>query len=273
MTMEEIAFQARVGNWRANARFEAAQAKNEDIALFLSTVCAECIEKAFEFLEINVAEVDDYARKALGVKRGLEGVAAALREIKPSEAREVFSRAGGNEKAPACEARFLKKLFEEAGAEASLTPSLVKSVFPSAQLSPSKWEDDLGEGVFFSANCRGWISIKKTSFDARTKPEEKAAAFAGVAESAQRKGLEFLGVFGEAQEKADSLTAGKRKGFAALAQVLSGIDESDAVVRAGITHLALSNLGYATFPTAEILQKIYPGLKLPKPRGRFGRGK
>ncbi|MEM4389278.1 MAG: hypothetical protein QXG98_01290 [Candidatus Micrarchaeia archaeon] len=270
--MDEIAFQAKAGDWKANFRIETA-AKNEDVALFLATVCAECAEKAFEFVGINLAEIDDYANRVLGAKRGLEGVVATLKEIRPSEVREALSRASGEEKFPACEARFLKKLFEYAGVEVSLTPSLVKSAFPAAQFPSLKWEVDLGEGVFFTANYRGWISIKKTSFDARTRPEEKAAAFASVAESAQRKGFEFLGISSEVQGKANALTAGKRKGFAALAQALSGVGDSDIIMRAGTMRFVLSNLGYAVFPTPEILQKIYPNLKLPKPRGRFGRGK
>jgi len=271
--MDEIAFQAKAGGWKANYRLEAADARDEEIALFLSQVCAECSEKSFEFVGIDCARVDEYARRLCGGRKGLGGAAEALRGVKPSEARAVFSSAGGEEKAPICEARFLRTLFKEAEVEVGLTPALVRSAFPAAELKASEWRADFGEGVFFTANCRGWISIKKTSFDSRTRPEEKAAAFAGVAESAQRKGLEFIGISGEAQEKANSLVAGKRKGFSALAQALSGIGESDPVTRAGIARFILSNLGYSTFPTTEILQKVYPNLKLPKPRGRFGRGK
>jgi len=146
----------------------------------------------------------------------------------------------------------------------------------------------MGEEVTFAANVKGWVAIKKMGADVNTKPEEVAAILAGITATIDRKGFEFAGIKTEVIDAyVDNLTKGKRKGYGNLAEIFGKlsnselkaklIEASDAakvpVAEAYFLRKVLTNLGYAAWIDGASLMAAYPDLKIPKPRGNFGKKK
>jgi len=141
------------------------------------------------------------------------------------------------------------------------------------------------DGISFSAKFGEWIAIKKMSIDESTKPEEVAAILASITATIDRKSFEFAGInTGAIDAYADGLTKGKRKGFGTLAEIFgalkqgevrqklveAGGEEKYALAEAYFIRKILSNLGQHAWIDLETLQKVFPEIKIQKPRGNFG---
>jgi len=146
----------------------------------------------------------------------------------------------------------------------------------------------MGEEISFAANAKGWISIKKMSIDEKTKPEEIAAILAGITATIDRKGFEFAGVKTDIIDAyVDNLTKGKRKGYGNLAEIFGKLSNSELkaklieatdaekfpVAESYFLCKLLKNLGYSAWIDGAALMAAYPDLKIPKPRGNFGKKK
>ncbi len=139
------------------------------------------------------------------------------------------------------------------------------------------------------AKYGSWVSIKKMSIGANTKPEEVVMHLASIRQNIDRKAFELLGIDTKSlDETAATFTVGKRKSYSSLGEILDGFGKSEtksAVERSisgkeelkGIAAIYLfrtivKNLGFDFDVNPEILQKAYPELKIPKPPGRQRKG-
>ena len=144
------------------------------------------------------------------------------------------------------------------------------------------------DGVSFAAKFKEWISIKKMSVDESTKPEEVAAILAGITATMDRKSFEFTGINTDGIDAyTDELTKGKRKGFGTLAEIFGALKAGEVkqkLVEAGgegkyplaeayFIRKILSNLGQHAWIDLETMKKVFPELKIAKPRGNFGKKK
>jgi len=142
----------------------------------------------------------------------------------------------------------------------------------------------VGDDITFAARFRDWIAIKKMSIDEKTRPEEVAALLSGITATIDCKSFEFAGVKTEIIDAyAEALTKGKRKAYGALAEIFSQIkpgelkaklveasdEQKQWLAESYFMRRLLSNLGFRAWIDAEDLQKAYPDLKIPKPRGRM----
>ena len=143
--------------------------------------------------------------------------------------------------------------------------------------------------IILSAKVGNWVVIKKMTVEEDTKKPEIANMLSNINETINRKGFEFLEIDTPAiDEYAGALTKGKRKGYGTLADVFSSLKNSEVKERllkavpeekllpateAYFVRRILENVGYAFIPTHEILNKIYPELKLPKPKVKKTRKK
>lgn len=141
------------------------------------------------------------------------------------------------------------------------------------------------DSIEFFARYKDWLAVKKISIDGGTKPEEVVLQLAGIRQSIDRKAFELLGVDTKAiDEYAADLTKGMRKSYGALAQVVQklGTGEAKEAVknackgRAELEGIAATYLFRRTAQSLtfdfdvnqDLLQKAYPGLKVPRPPGR-----
>lgn len=138
--------------------------------------------------------------------------------------------------------------------------------------------------IDFAASYRGWVVIKKASVHEDTKPEEIAFQLASIRQTIDRKAFEILGVDTKAlDDYALSVTKEGRKNYQSLANAIQALGSSEAKAAAGkaagkaeneepakvyLLRRIVQNLGFDLDVNQEMLAKVYPNLKLPKPRGR-----
>ncbi|MDE1869370.1 MAG: DUF2666 family protein [Candidatus Micrarchaeota archaeon] len=145
------------------------------------------------------------------------------------------------------------------------------------------------DSVDFMVKYGTWVSIKKMSINEKTKPEEVVMHLASIRSTIDRKAFELLGIDVKSlDEVAATFTAGKRKNYGTLGEILTDFGKKDmkAAVEKAIngkeelkniagTYLFRSivrGLGFDFDVNPEVLQKAYPELKIPKPPGRQRKG-
>lgn len=142
--------------------------------------------------------------------------------------------------------------------------------------------------VAFFAKYKEWISIKKMEIDEKTTAPEVVHMLSGIRESISRKAFELSGIDeGKIDSYVSNLVKGKRKGYSNLAEIFAGIKQNELkeallsasseqllpVAEAYFMRKLLAELGYGVDVGTEMLSRMYPELKLPKPKGRFGKKK
>lgn len=141
------------------------------------------------------------------------------------------------------------------------------------------------DSIEFSAKWKEWVVIKKASIRDDTKPEEIAFALASIRQTIDRKSFEILGIDINALDSyANSVAGGKRKSYKDLGEVIQALSSKEAkdavekscagkpeleeVAKTYLFRKVIQTLGFDFDVNQEMLAKVYPNLKLPKPRGR-----
>lgn len=143
--------------------------------------------------------------------------------------------------------------------------------------------------IVFTAKYKDWIVVKKLLIDPSTKPEEVVGALTSVNNTVVRKTFDFLGINREMIEAyAQKACKGKRKGFASLSEVLGSLKPSEVKAELAkacpdeklapfaenyLLRAILDTLKMNAEIDLETLGKIYPNVKVSKPRGNFGKKK
>ncbi|MFA6214388.1 MAG: DUF2666 family protein [Candidatus Micrarchaeia archaeon] len=143
--------------------------------------------------------------------------------------------------------------------------------------------------VAFTARYRDWMVVKKLSIDEKTTPQEIAAALASMEATMSRKSYGFTGINLDAIEAvAARLSVGKRKSFASLAEALSALKPAELkaelltacptpahlpIAENYFVKCLLDGMGFKTNLDPETLSGAFPEIKVPKPRGNFGKKK
>jgi len=145
--------------------------------------------------------------------------------------------------------------------------------------------DEPEEYIDFMAKYKDWIAIRRLGIRADTKPEEVVMHMAGVRSLIDSKSYPMLGIkLGILDECAGKLTAGVRKSYASLSDVIKSLSGSEAksaidtacenkaltpIAEVYLLSKTITNLGYDTGINPAQMAKIFPGLKMPKvPMGR-----
>lgn len=141
--------------------------------------------------------------------------------------------------------------------------------------------------IAFSAKYKNWIVIKKMSIDENTKEPEVAHILSSIRETIDRKAFELNGInTAKIDEYVATTTKGRRKGYSSLAEIFRNLKQNEVrelllassseqtapLAEAYFIRRLITALGYELDVTAETLARIYPELKLPKPKGRFAKG-
>jgi len=141
------------------------------------------------------------------------------------------------------------------------------------------------DSIDFLAKYKDWIAIKKMSISDDTKPEEIAFHLASIRQTIDKKAFEVLGIdTKQLDELANKITSGARKSYKALAEAIASLGSQEArdivakacngkeelqeVANAYLLRRVVQNLGFDFDVNQEMLAKVYPQLKIPKPLGR-----
>ncbi|HLC48431.1 MAG TPA: hypothetical protein VJI13_05135 [Candidatus Norongarragalinales archaeon] len=127
----------------------------------------------------------------------------------------------------------------------------------------------------FASNLKGWVVIRKVNLEVAEK-KEVLACLVHTLESMEPKFAQYRG--GTAFfTRLDALLAKypSRKSFGKLMLLLQEaskeglLSQTDSFLNKYALYKLLAQLGYSPYLTGELLEGIYPELKIPKPRGRL----
>ncbi len=248
---EELIFSGRYKDFVFERRFDLSHATEKDVAAALLHINENIEQAGYRFSGIDYKKVDGLAKKLSGV----EEVAAYLRE---SNLRKNLEGCVKDKKLiPAAESCFLGLLLSRAGIETK--PRLPLSLKP---------EEFREEGrIVFIAKYRDWVAIKKLSLAGVEADWEVAGIIAGSNMSAVNKAFQLAETnFTATENEAKKIAAGKRKSFAAAAEIIEKAAGNPVLLTK-----SLETLGYYTYLTRFVLMDAYPDLKPKKPRGRAPR--
>ena len=154
------------------------------------------------------------------------------------------------------------------------------------------------EEVVFTARYKDWMVVKKLLIESMTKPEDIALTLSSIDNTMVRKAYEFTGL---RVDLIDAYVAevckGKSKSWNNLVAAFQALKPAEIkaklqeacptpevtadgkqgnfmpIAEAYFVKRMIETVGYPAVLTPEILQEAYPSLKIPKPRGNFGKKK
>jgi Glu-tRNA(Gln) amidotransferase subunit E-like FAD-binding protein len=140
--------------------------------------------------------------------------------------------------------------------------------------------DEPEQYVDFMVKYKDWISIRRQSFDRGTKPEEIAYVLSTIRSSIEKRYYSILGIdTGKLDQYVAKIAQGK--GYSGLAKIAGALDSKDTkeaasdacadknlkkVAESYIVAKAIETAGIKAYVDPEELMRIYPELKIYKPK-------
>lgn len=149
---------------------------------------------------------------------------------------------------------------------------LYEKLFPLPQPPSSK---AVQPGFRFAANFDGWVLVRKTS--AKAEKKEVFACLVAAAETLDRKSVQLSVGGQEFLQKLDAFLSARpsRRSVGKIPSMLKELASSDILpdVSKQCEEYAVakvfSSCGYAPYCSVDLVNGVYPELKIPKPRGRL----
>ena len=147
---------------------------------------------------------------------------------------------------------------------------------------------DFAEEVAFAARHKDWMVVKKYLIEESSKPEDIALALASIDKTVVRKSYEYAGIKADVVEAYVATVAKKGRTFANLSAIFGSLKPGEVkaallpacptpehypLAESYFVKKLLEEVGYDPCLEPETLAKVYPHLKVPKPRGNFGKKK
>ena len=286
-----IEFFARYNSWIAARTMDINEGTTpKDVARFLIAVREDADRKAFEILGINLKEIDAYSDTATKnlPKGSYMELVSIYKTLGSADVEEVVNRASyaREELKPFAKAYLLRSALEKLGLDHYITRKNRAFAGNGGTTKSDGQVPFQSQGIVFTAKYGEWISIKKMSIDGRTKPEEVAAHLSSIRMACERKSAEILGLdTGILESYAADMTANMRKSAANLEKITRALDEAGAIkaaedsckgdqslsdaARTYLFSIMLRNLKLDLEVSPDTLMDMFPGLKIPKPRGRM----
>lgn len=256
---DEIVFIAKNKEWRDGIRLEITDdTKKEEIAAVLFKVAEQCYDHLFDHAGIKSTKVQRVAREIAKEAEDLQG-AARLRPTKIKKAVVEYCESPAHYKL--AESLFNKEFLQELGYE----------FIPKTQIEAKRYKTETREyeEIIFIAKHEEWIMIKKLLIDPKlTKQEEVSLILASIYNTIVDKAFEYLGVDVERiEEECAEDCKGLKKGFGPITEAMRKGDDAATIY---YNRKVCENAGKKLMFENELLQKVYPDLKIPKPRGNYG---
>lgn len=149
-----------------------------------------------------------------------------------------------------------------------------RSVFPRSL--PAKTPYDKKE-VRLAADLDGWTVVKKINLQAAER-KEVFFALCSMRSVAEKKATGFQPGFDAFNDALQSALSGfpERKSFGKLGLVLKAVKDFTAQnpeFQEYALSLAMARVGFPPYLTNDHVASLYPELKIPKPKGNFGKKK
>ncbi|MEM3839370.1 MAG: DUF2666 family protein [Candidatus Micrarchaeaceae archaeon] len=287
---DSLDFAAKYRGWSVSWSLPVLPSTDpKEVALFLIKVREEVDRRAFEILGLDLKAIDAYSEKVIGKlpKNEYTELVGIYKSLGSPEAEEAVNRATNmrEELKPFAKAYILRSALEKLGIDHYIRSG--SRVFSGLLLAKSDGSTLQSECIIFMAKYGDWISIKKMSITKDTKPEEVAAHLSSIRIAADRKAAQILGIDTEALDAyAAGLTGNMRKSAANLEKIAKALGEAGAAsavekackgnktlseaAKVYLFSTMLNNLKLDLEVSPDTLMEMFPGLKIPKPKGNFG---
>lgn len=244
---------------------------------------------AFDYAPLKRDEIEQFAASQ-GKIRSVFDLARVFSSTKSSQLEEKLSAMVDAPAKTSDDAVSLEPAKKQKGSPAEFAFSyyvycLLSGIFARPQFKPAPAKE-----IRLVANFGGWTAVRKVSLE-RGEKKEAVACCAIIFESVRKKLHQYLCAEGK-QAEFDALSSTffskfpERKSFARVPEILSEAEKEIPAIR-GLAEkgfegqlldlfysLALERVGYPPFISTDQVSRIYPDLKIPKPRGRTaGAGK
>jgi hypothetical protein len=255
---DEIVFIAKNKGWESGLKLQITDnTKKEEIAYVLFEIADQCYEHLYDYAEIDSKKVIGIAKEYAKDCKDLKSVS----KLKPTKIKnEVVEHCKSPVHYRLAESLFNKTILEELGIK--LMPE-IKTDVKKIRTEVREYEE-----VVFIAKHGDWIMIKKLLIEPKlTKQEEVSLILASIYNTIVDKAFEYLGVDVQTvEEECETECKGLKKGFDSIAVALKKADDASAIY---YNREVCKNLGKKVMFENELLQKVYPDLKIPKPRGNY----
>ncbi|MDE1768041.1 MAG: DUF2666 family protein [Candidatus Micrarchaeota archaeon] len=289
-SQDSIDFYARYGSWTCARSISIADSTSQkEVAAQVAAVREEAGSKAFEVLGIDQKALDNFAEKFTKPfpKNDYSSLVNIYKALSSAQAEPEISKAaqGKEELKPFAKAYLFRAALRQLGLNWYLTKE--NKVFEGkAAQKASTAVPFSSEGISFMAKYKDWISIKKLSIDKNTKPEEVAAHLSSIRMTTDRKIAQILGVDTDILDAYATEMTGKMRKSAAniekITAILSSPEAKKQIESAikGYTEIRdaatiylfsrmLQNIKVDLEVSPDTLMDMFPGLKIPKPKGRM----
>ncbi len=288
---DSIDFFARYKDWVVARSISCTDSTSpKEVSAYLVAVRDDVANRAFTVLGIDIKSLDAYSEQLIKplAKGDYSSLVAAYKSIGSKEAETEISKAAQDreELKPFAKAYLLRSSAARLGLLWHITKENRAFEGKAASQKSSTSVPFTSEGISFMAKYKDWISIKKLSIHENTKPEEVSAHLSSIRMAADRKTAQILGVNTENIDiYASAATENMRKSAANLEKITvllcspeakKEIDAAcgeDASLRdAAIIYLfgrMLQNIKIDLEVSIDTLMDMFPGLKIPKPKGRM----
>lgn len=229
--------------------------------------------KLYAYAPLDEAKLTAYASKRAAFISTLAQFAAHVQTLKPSLLEKELQAFVREDRDP--EFLVTKKcdpaLYVALGA---YFKPFFEQLFPPAPFKP---EGKPSKDEFrFAAQLQGWTMVRKASLDVAER-KEIFACLAATYEGVSRKVADFSSSNPQADAKAlaDFLARYPgRRSLARLATTLAAMAKENTLstvsegYRSYFLQKVMASCGYPPYCSIEVVNGVYPELKIPKPRGR-----
>lgn len=263
---------------------------SKEVSAYLVCVREQVANKAFEVLGIDTKILDAYSSKftKTAKKNDYSSLVLIYKSLGSADAEPQINKAAQSreELRPFAKAYLFRTALQQLGLQWYVTKDNKAFAGKASAHKPSTSVPFSSEGISFMAKYKDWISIKKLSIHDNTKPEEVAAQLSSIRIATDRKIPQILGVNTENLDiYANSVTGNMRKSAANVQKVteilcspeakteIDGATPDPSLRDAAIIYLfatMLQNLKVDLEVSPDTLMDMFPGLKIPKPKGNFG---
>lgn len=147
---------------------------------------------------------------------------------------------------------------------------------------------EFAEEVAFAAKHKDWMVVKKLLIEENTLPEEIALTLASIDKTLVRKSYEYTGIKADVIEAYVATVAKKGRTFANLSAVFGSLQPGAVkaallpacptpahypIAESYFVKKLLEEVGFDPCLEPETLGKVFPHIKVAKPRGNFGKKK
>ncbi|MFH1106289.1 MAG: hypothetical protein V1787_00175 [Candidatus Micrarchaeota archaeon] len=260
----------------ASAREELKEGFSAQQALQAIDNARVAVKRAlYNYAPVDLEGIQSLAQQHSAGVKDIKSLAAAIASTKPSQLEAMLQPVTKDGRPQ--EYLALKKCDSAVHVAISCYISqLYEKIYPLPPVRSAG--KPAAEGFKIAASYGKWVLVRKSSQASEAK--ETFAALAATAETLDRKAAEMREGGPESVQRLNAFLEARpsRRSLGKIPKMLEELESTGLLdgMPGGLEEYAvaktLSHCGYAPYCSIELVNGVYPELKIPKPRGRMKKG-